>query len=219
MPQNSLSVPHSSRRSALRPEPPVMTKGGRGFVLVFAVIFDALRTFFYFFVFFGPALLAAYCASKGGDIWLVGGLVTDACVAAATAAGIAGAEVTGPLGILMAEAVGLIGFLTLGLIILMTNLRIFKTAATAPTWFVGAFAFGAVPFLGALPVFSVVIWRLYGAQIKAERDAHQKWEKEHAAAKRQERERQQAAALARMQQAAASDEPYDEVSGETRRAA
>ncbi len=213
MPPNSLSAPHSSRRSALKPEPPVITQSNRGFVLAFAATFDTLRLFFYFFVFFGPALAAVYCASKVGDIWLVGGLATEVCIAAAAAAGVAGAGVTVPLGILMAEAVALVGFLTLGLIIIMTNRRLFKTAATAPAWFVGAFAFGAVPFLGALPVFTVVIWRLYGAQMKAEKAAHQKWEEENAQALRQAREERAAEVagqIQRMQQTAANDELYAE---------
>lgn len=221
MPQN--------RNSAKPPE--AMTWGKAMPMIVVAGVFDLVRIFFEMFWFFGPALVAAYCSMQASD-WVghLWGLTEAACTAAAGAAGFYGAAVTIPFGTTMAMATGLFGYLTIGLWILMRNPRIFIANASGSLWLAGSFGVSVVPLVGAIPAFSLVLWRLYRTQIRVETAALKKWEKEHAAAKRQERERQQAAALMRMQQAAAndeayeqaaaaSDEPYDEVSGEMRRAA
>lgn len=210
MPQN--------RNSAKPPE--AMTWGKAMPMIVVAGVFDLVRIFFEMFWFFGPALVAAYCSMQASD-WVghLWGLTEAACTAAAGAAGFYGAAVTIPFGTTMAMATGLFGYLTIGLWILMRNPRIFIANASGSLWLAGSFGVSVVPLVGAIPAFSFVLWRLYRTQIHVEKAALKKWEKEHAAAKRQERERQQAAALMRMQQAAANDEQYDEVSGETRRAA
>lgn len=220
MPQN--------RNSAKPPE--AMTWGKAMPMIVVAGVFDLVRIFFEMFWFFGPALVAAYCSMSAsewvGSLW---GLTEAACATAAGVAGFYGAAVTIPFGTTMAMATGLFGYLTLGLWILMKNPRIFIANASGSLWLAGGFGVSVVPLIGAIPAFSLVLWRLYRTQIRVEKAALKKWEKEHAAAKRQERE-QQAAALMRMQQAAANDEAYeqvaaandeqyDEVSGETRRAA
>lgn len=189
MPQNK----NSSRR------PEVMTWGKASPVVITAVVFDLVRLFFEWFWFFGPALAAAYCTAKVGDVWVVGRMLTAGCVAVAGAAGIAGIEISAPFGTIMAMAVGLFGFLTLGIIILMTNARLFKTASSSPLWFVGAFAISEVPLVGSLPSFTIVLWRLYHTQIRVETAALKKWEEEHAAQLAQERE-QQIIALQRYQQ-------------------
>jgi len=222
MPQN--------RNSAKPPE--VMTRGEAALVIVAAVVVDLLRGFFQLFWFFGPALAALYCENTVsgwvGSLW---GLTEVACDAGAVVAGSAASAVTAPFGVVMAIAVGLFGFLAIGLWIAVTNKRLLKTVEGAPLQFAGAFAVGEIPFLGAFPVFTVILWKLYATQIKVEKAALKKWEKEHAAARQQERERQaQAAALMRMQQEAANDEAYgqidaandesyDETPEETRRAA
>jgi hypothetical protein len=140
------------------------------------------------------------------------------CAGAGVAAGAAAIAATAPIGVILAEAVGLIGFLTLGLLLIMTNARIVKSVASAPWYFAGAFAFGEVPFLGALPVFSITLWRLYRSQIHAETAALKAWEKAHAAELKAERDQQEVAQAAQQaesvqvgeQNAAANDEQFAE---------
>jgi len=214
MPQN--------RNSAKPPE--VMTWGKASPILVVAVLFDLVRIFFEMFWFFGPALVAVYCSMQAGE-WVgsLWGLTEAACSAAAGVAGFYGAAITIPFGTTMAMATGLFGYLTLGLWILMKNPRIFVANASGSLWLAGGFGVSVVPLIGAVPAFSLVLWRLYRTQIHVEKTALKKWEKEHVAAKRQERERQaQAAALIRMQQEAANDAEYeqdDEIPEEVRNAA
>lgn len=156
-------------------------------VIVVAALFDILRAFFTLFWFFGPALAGATCVYKYGGVWVVGKLLAAGCVSLAVAGGVAGSGFTTPLGVVMADAVGLAGFLVLGLWIVMTNARILKAVKNAPLQFAGAFAVGEIPFLGAFPVFAVILWRLYGAQIRIEQATHDKWEKENADAQLQQR--------------------------------
>ncbi len=189
------------------PEPKVMTWGKASFVLVAAVIFDLVRGFFQLFWFFGPAMAGLYCTLKVGDVWVVGKLLVAGCVALAGGAGVAFSEVTGPFGVLMADSIGLIAFLTLGLWIVITNERILKSIANAPLQFAGAFAIGEIPLIGAFPVFSVILWRLYSTQIRVEKAAHAKWEEEQATLHRQEQEQQNARLMqARVAQVAAANQ-------------
>ena len=162
-------------------------------ILVLAGFFDLLRLFFNLFWFFGPAIVAALC-TLGANNWLgttvatTGGKITAAaCTAAAGAAGFFGVEVTVPLGTILADAVGLIGFLTLGLWIIISNARLFKVNATGQWWFVGGFGVGQIPLIGSLPVFTFVLYRLYKTQIQVEKDGLKKYNAELAAQQLQER--------------------------------
>lgn len=195
------------RRDEDEKPPEAMTRGKRLPIVVVAGVFDAIRLFFEFFMITGPALAALWCTSHAGDTldkWTFGllGLKTAAlaCSAGAAAIGAAGSEITMPLGAVMSAVVGLIGFLVLGLWIVMTNARLFKVMTAAPIWFVGAFALTEIPFIGAIPVYSIILWRLYGSQIRIEQAALKQWEADHAARLRQRRE-EQAAQLAQVQQA------------------
>jgi len=174
------------------PEPEVMTWGKALPVLIVAGIFDLVRLFFQLFWFFGPALAGLYCTSTAsgwvGSLW--GLTEAAACTAGAVVAGSAASAFTVPFGVVMAGATGLIAFLALGLWIARANARILKSVANAPLQFAGAFAVGEVPLLGAFPVFTVVLWKLYSTQIKVEKAAHAKWKKEQVALRQQEREQQ-----------------------------
>lgn len=217
MPQN--------RNSAKPPE--AMTWGRAMPMIVVAGVFDLVRIFFEMFWFFGPALVATYCAVNAsawvGSLW---GLTAELCVAGVGVAGAAVSAFTIPFGTTMAMATGFLGYLTLGLWILMRNPKIFKANAGGSLWLAGGFGVSIVPLIGTIPAFSLVLWRMYRTQIHVETAALKKWEKEHAAARRQERE-QQVAAIARMQQqAAANDERFnqeqaanDEIPEEVRSAA
>lgn len=174
-------------------------------MLIAAVLFDLVRGFFQFFWFFGPALAGVYCTVKASGA--VGTTIAGAvCGAAATYGGALISEATIPFGVIMADAVGLIAFLSLGLWIVMTNARILKTVSNAPLQFAGAFAVGEIPLLGAFPVFTAILWKMYKTQIRVEKKALEEWKKENADAERQ-KQNQQAAELMQEQynQLAAAD--------------
>ncbi|MEK7086585.1 MAG: hypothetical protein AAB951_02270, partial [Patescibacteria group bacterium] len=165
-------------------------------VLALAALFDLARFFFSLFWFFGPALAAAYCASKVsgwvGSLW---GLTETACIAGAVVSGAYVSEITIPFGIIMADATGLAGFLVLGLIVIMTNARIFKSNPTIMLRLTGSLGVSIIPLIGAIPVFSFTLRRLYAKQIRIEAAARKRWEKEHSEEiAQQKQERQQQAA-------------------------
>ena len=179
----------------------MMTRGQSMPLIIVAGIFDIMRAFFTLFVFFGPALAGLYCTIKGTD-WIgsLGGATATVCVAGATAGGILVAEITTPLGIIMADAVGFAGFLLIGLLVVFSNMRLLKAVGTAPMQFAGAFLVAEIPFLGAFPVFAVVLWRLYGAQIRSEQQALEEWKKKNAATQHLEARDQQAAVQTQIMQ-------------------
>ena len=200
----------------------MMTWKKASLVLVVAGVFDAVRTFFSMFWFFGPALAAWYCTKIAsgwvGDLW---GLTAGACTVIGIKTGVVASAITIPLGVIMANATSLFGYLTLGMLILMTNARILKTLENGILKFSASAGVGAIPIIGALPVFTFTIWRLYRTQIRLERAAYKKWEKETAAARLQQRNQQIAWIQANqqaqfMQQKATNDAAYG---GEQTRAA
>lgn len=214
MPQN---------RSKLGPAPEVMTWRKAALILVVAGLFDLVRLFFQLFWFLGPALAALYCTSVASD-WVgsLWGLTAAACAGGASVAGASIIAFTAPIGVIMADAVGFIAFLVLAFWILMTNRRLFSTAATSPFWFAAAFAVGEIPFIGAAPVFTLVLWRLYRAQIRAERAAFDTWQRENEGTQVEERQRRASELMqartmqieaAQVQQEAANDEEYAQDGG------
>lgn len=234
MPPKSTSLPRFRDGGAVPHEPPVMTWMRAAPALVIAGLTDTLKLFFNGFWFFGPAIAAFYCTSKVSD-WVgsVWGLTEAACEAAAAAAGTYFSPILASIGVIMAFATALLGFLALVLWILMANLRIFKTVRTSLIQIAAAFGSGAIPFIGAIPSFTPIILRLYRRQIKLEKAAHTKWQKETAAVRLKEKETQLAqivqlraaeqTQLRQMQeqQEAANDEQYhvDEIPDQLREAA
>lgn len=171
--------------------PKAMTRRGAIPILIVAGIFDLIRIFFEMFWFFGPALAGLYCTVKvSGVLGSLGGIVAGACTAgAATAGGLAFGAIE-MFGIVMADAVALAGFLVLGLLVVMTNARIFKVNKSAMLWLTGSLGVSVIPIIGTFPSFFVVLRMLYKRQIKIEAAALKKWEKENADARLQERNRQ-----------------------------
>ncbi|MFZ3043937.1 MAG: hypothetical protein WA058_02415 [Minisyncoccia bacterium] len=207
------------------PPPQVMTWKKAMPVLIVAALFDLTRAFFNMFWFFGPAIAAAYCTSKvSGWVGSAWGLTAAACAAGATVAGGAASAITIPFGVIMADATGLIAFLVLGLWILITNARIIKTVAGGSLQFAGAFAVGEMPIIGALPILSAALIRIYKIQIRTEKAAFEKWEQEQIAAQLQQRNQQiqQAAQMQAQlqvraaQQVAANDAAYMQAANEER---
>lgn len=183
--------------------PAAMTWKKAAPVLVVSVIFDALRLLFQMFWFFGPALAALYCTSKisGAVGTALGGI---ACGGVATAAGFFGAPAIAAFGVVMAMAVGLFGWLTIALMLLITNARIFKENTL---WFGASLLASEIPIIGSVPALTLIVWKMYRAQIKIEKTEMKKYEKERAGAELQERNRQ----VAELMQARAAQSAQDDI--------
>lgn len=185
MPPKNTNYARQGPRQAARKSPPkVMTWSKALPILVVAVVFDAVRIFFSFFWFFGPALLGAYCTTKVGGIAVIGSALAATCVAGAAVGGTAVSAFTTPFGVVMAMMTGFTGFLVLGFWIVTTNPQIFKANATGSLWFVGGFATSQIPFIGSIPAFSLVLWKLYRTQIRVEKAALKAYEAEQALEKK-----------------------------------
>lgn len=175
------------KRNSQEP-PPAMTWAKASPVLVLCVIFDALRFMFNQFWFFGPVLIGI------GTSAAVGGVTGKAAGVIAGGASVLGAPELQIFGIVMAMAVGLLGWLTIGLLLIITNVRIFKENAGNALWFIAGLGISEIPFIGALPALTGTIVKMYRTQIKKEKTILRKYEKERADARLQER-KQQAAQL------------------------
>lgn len=115
------------------------------------------------------------------------GLTKTVCAAGAVAAGFFGAPALIAFGTVMAMATGFAGWLAVGGWLMATNSRIFKENAL---WFIGSLLFSEVPFIGAIPAITVSVWKMHSNQIKIEKAAYKKWEKENADAQAQEQQQQ-----------------------------
>lgn len=190
------------RRRRSQGPPPVMTWGKALPIVIVAFIFDLVRIFFEWFWFFGPALAMVACTGAGGAIlkyvWL--GTKTAAAVCGA---GLAVAEYLGigvpieAFGILMAEAVALMGWLTIGFWVFTTNARLFKENGEDITHMVLLYLsilISFIPILGTAPTVGWITYKLFKFQIKIEGEALKQYEEEQAAALAEERQQQQVAA-------------------------
>lgn len=173
-----------------------MTWSRATLVLVLAIVFDALRAFFELFWFFGPAIAAFYCTSATNDVVgtsvssVAGKVVAVTCSAASGVAGFFAGPALVAFGVVMAMAIGFLGWMTIGLIIIMTNPRILKENKGNGVWFIASLLISELPIIDALPSFTITLFRMYSVQIKTERKAWQEYEKAHLAEQRQERDQQ-----------------------------
>jgi hypothetical protein len=185
-------------RSSSKP-PKVMTWPKASKTLMVAGISDALRYFFLMFWFFAPAIAVVYCSAKVDGVlqnWTAGMLgAKTAAVACTTAVGgtivgltaITGglsAEAVEAFGTIMAMAVGFLGWLTVTLMVVLTDMRTFKENPSSALWV----------FAGLTASVFLMAWRVYAAQIKREKAAYKKWEKENAAVLQEQRNEQVARA-------------------------
>lgn len=165
-------------------------------VLVVAGVFDALRFIFEQFWFFGPALAATYCTVAGADttVGAAAGtkVVAAGCTAVSGVVGYFGAPAIAAFGVVMAIAIGLFGWMTVGLMLMMTNARIFKEHSGHTLWFVASLAISEIPIIGSVPALAGTMVKMYSAQIKKDKENVKKYEKEIAAAQQQEQNQQRA---------------------------
>lgn len=160
-------------------------------VLIVAGLFDALKFMCEWLIIFGPALGGLLCAVKASDyIGTTAGVAL--CGTAAAGVGALASEVIIPLGIMLGMAVGFIGWLTIGLWLLMGNKRIFKENAL---WFGASLLVSEVPIVNSIPAITFVLWRMYRTQIRIEKEERKKYDEEQAALDAQEQRQQQEAYL------------------------
>ena len=179
-----------SPRNNNQSPPKTMTWAKASLVLALCVIFDALRFLFEQFWFFGPLLIGSGTAVAVSHV--VGsqsaGTATGALVGGATA--LLGGPELEVFGIIMAMALGLLGWMVIGFVLLATNARIFKESAVGTIWFVSALFVSELPILGAVPALTIIVWRMYHTQIKKERLALRQYENEQNSLRQQEQEMQ-----------------------------
>lgn len=152
-------------------------------IILFALAFDLARVFFNFFWLFGPALLAGGIGSAASELVgeTFGGMVGGA---GGLLVGYFGSPVFVFFGIIMAMAVGLLGWMTIITLLLFFNTRIF-----APSSFITillGFGISELPFVSVLPALTGTTLRLYRVQIRRERKALAAWQEEQAALQQQQ---------------------------------
>lgn len=170
--------------------PPRMTWGRALPVLALCIVFDAIRFMFEQFWFFAPAFTAFLTST-----FVSGYLGSTIGTAVGAAAGIGVGTFSPALqafGLIMAMAVGLLGWAAVTLLLVMMNPRMFKADATRWIWSLAALAVSEVPFVGTLPMLTITHWRLYAGQIRKDKEA----------LKQYNREREKVAAFARANQEA-----------------
>jgi hypothetical protein len=135
--------------------------------------------------------------------------VAGGCTVVAGAAGYFGSGFFVALGSVMAMAVGLAGWLTVGLILIIINSRIFKANEYHTLWFAFSLLLSEVPIVGAFPALIVIVWKMYRTQIKKDEVLMKKYQKETAAALLQQRQQQEQLAAELMQTSSAQLEPAE----------
>ena len=172
--------------------PHTMTWGRALPMLVLCGVFDGVRAFFSLFWFFGPAIAALYCTSSvnsvaGTSVAESAGKVTGAlCTTAAVKAGAVLSPALVTFGIIMAMAVGLLGWMTVYVRLLTHNPKIFKVGGGSVLTLLLGLCLAELPFLSALPSLTLSVGRLYRAQIKREKAELKEWEQEQAALQQQQ---------------------------------
>jgi hypothetical protein len=109
-------------------------------------------------------------------------------------------------GLLMGDAVGFAGFLVLLVLIMLGDSRVFKVNKSGLFLLTGGLVLAEIPFIGSLPSYTVVLWVLFRRQMKVEKAALEKWEKENAQARQQEINQQRAQQIQLLQMQAAQEE-------------
>jgi hypothetical protein len=161
-----------------------MTWGRATPVLALCVVFDALRFMFVMFWFFGPALGAIGCtvgvnsALGTGVVEVAGKVVAGACTVGASAIGFFGSGAIEMFGTIMAMAVGLLGWATVTLLLVIMNPKIWTSNAFSWVWSLCSLGVSEIPFVGTIPMLTITHCRLYAGQIRHDKTALLKYRKE-----------------------------------------
>lgn len=191
-----------------------MTWGKASAVLGVGLAFDALGAFFALFWVMGPAFAGLVCTG-------VGHAITDSlwgsaavCAAGAGSAGYVLSPALTAFGAVMAMVVGLAAWGTVGLLLVLTNERIFKENSTHMLWLLGGLALDQIPMMNAIPALTPIVWRLYRAQIKKEREALAAYKEKAAALEAQQRQEQFTRALQQMRTAQSAEQQQEEAAAQ-----
>jgi uncharacterized membrane protein len=181
-----------------------MTWGRALPVLALCLLFDALRFMCEQLWFFGPAIASIYCTAKvSGSVGTsLAGLL---CGTGGIAAGYFGAPLIVPLGVVLAMAVGLFGWLVIGAWLTFANKRIFKENSL---WFAGSLLLSETPLIGALPALTGIVGKMYRTQIQKEAAELAAYKKRREEATLAERRMKTAQFIQNQQAVAADDAPY-----------
>ncbi|HET9641354.1 MAG TPA: hypothetical protein VFP46_00685 [Candidatus Paceibacterota bacterium] len=167
------------RKPSNEPPPKVMTWRKAMPVILVGFVFDALRFLFEWFIIAGPAIGAAFCSYiVQSDNTILNAAKVASCTVGATAVGIVAAPAIAGFGVIMAMAVGFLGWFFIGGYLFMTNRRIFKENAL---WFVLSLVVSEVPLLGSVPAISITLWKMYRTQIRTELAARKRYDEKRAA--------------------------------------
>lgn len=170
-------MPQSQTNADDNTPPPAMTWGRAAPMLALCLVFDLLGLIFQFFWFFGPILLGVAAGAGWESTW-VGGVVgggTTVGVVTTAVTGFFDGIALGVFGVIMAIAVAFLGLLTVWLLLMIFNHRIFKANEKAILWMLFGLGVDMVPFIGALPGITGSVTKLYHTQIKQEKAAFAVW--------------------------------------------
>lgn len=157
-----------------------------------SAVFDGLRFVCDWLFIFGPLLVGAGAgvlanvAAGGGTAGHVAGVVAGVVGVGGTT--FFGDEALAPLGEILGVVVGILGWLTVGLLLMISNPRIFKENAGHLLWTLLNFLVSELPLVGGLPLLTARVWTLYSAQIKKEKKALQDFKTNQVASIRSEQQ-------------------------------
>lgn len=175
------------------------------FTLSVAVTFDILRFASAQLWLFGPALAGLYCQQK-----LVGTLgetiSTAVCATGASFLGVEASPTFMTLGVVLAMAVGILGWLTVGALVIFTNERLIRESVQNTYWLAGGLLVSEIPFIDSLPALTATVLKLYSSQIKRDAQILRAYKAEKASREREEREGRIAAILQARQAALLSEQ-------------
>ncbi len=146
-------------------------------ILLVCVLFDVARGFFSLFWLLGPVVAAAACLSEAGAVGdLLGSEVTGAlCASAAAGAGYFLSPALFSFGTFVAMFLGLTGWMTVWLFLMLNNPRIFKENASALFKLVVTLGIMELPFIGSLPALTFRTFHMYRVQIHHDKKRLQEW--------------------------------------------
>jgi hypothetical protein len=183
-----------------------------------ALIMDIARAFFAYFFITGPALIGGGAAATAhhylGWAGAVGDWISAGIGTIAAGIGLLGDEILGPFGIVMAEALGFLGFTAVYLLLFFEGITLIERIFSMIYTFVVCEA----PLVDAIPILTISAWQDIRAEEKKDKARQKEYEEKMAVYMQQIQARQEAARLAAYQsmqeeafmQAAANDAVYQQ---------
>jgi len=148
------------------------------------------------FWFFGPALAAVGCTYATNSYFettvatLGGKAVATVCTAGSAVVGFFFAGPIETFGVIMAMAIGLLGWLTIWFILVISNGRIFKANASSALMMLLGLGLSELPILNVFPALTSTTAKMYHTQIKKEKVALKNWKKDQELLAQQQRDQQ-----------------------------